>query len=70
MIELTNSKRSDRAEQLLERYSDDDASTNLGDFLADAMHWCRLKGCDFASILGSAQMHFEREVCEQEGVEP
>jgi hypothetical protein len=67
---LTNPQRSDRTEQMLARYSDDAARTNLVDLLADAMHWCQANGHDFASILGTAQMHFETEVANREGVEP
>jgi hypothetical protein len=55
-----------RAEQALAAYSHDDPATNLVDFLADAMHWCRAEGHDFAAMLGTAEMHYETETFEEE----
>jgi hypothetical protein len=63
-----NSERGRRIERVLEYYGDDEAPTTLTDFIADAMHWCRIEEHDFQSILTMAQMHFEVEVSEQEGV--
>jgi hypothetical protein len=59
-----------RAEQALAAYSDDDPATNLVDFLADAMHWCRVEGHDFAALLDTAEMHFETEMIEEKGLLP
>ncbi len=67
---LTIKNRRIRAEQALATYSDDDPATNLVDFLADAMHWCRAEGHDFADLLGTAEMHFQEEFFEEEGTYP
>ena len=59
-----------RAEQALAAYSDDDPATNLVDFLADILHWCRAEGHDFAALLDTAEMHFQEETLEEEGTYP
>lgn len=58
---LTNQQRSDRCQQAIAAYSDDNTYTNLVDFLADAMHWCHLNGHRFEDVLGTAMMHFNAE---------
>jgi ParB family chromosome partitioning protein len=37
----------------------------LIDFLADAMHWCRIKGHDFHDLLDRASQHFAAEVFDE-----
>jgi hypothetical protein len=57
----TNQECADRCEKVIAAYSDDDTRTNLIDFLADAMHWCHLKGDDFRDALETAERHFDAE---------
>ena len=59
---LSNQDRALRCELAITAYSDDDAYTNLVDFLADAMHWCQLHGHAFSDAHGTALMHFEAEM--------
>ena len=49
-----------------ERYcsDDEDDRAKLVDLLADAMHWCRLRGVDFGAVLRVARMHFQSEIAE------
>lgn len=58
---LTNQERADRCQEAINAYSDDHTYTNLVDFLADTMHWCRLNGESFSDILETALMHFDAE---------
>jgi len=59
---LSNQERADRCQQAITAYSDDDAYTNLVDFLADAFHWCRVNGHSLSDALDTALMHFEAEM--------
>jgi hypothetical protein len=59
---LSNRERAARCEQAIDSYSDDDAYTNLVDFLADAMHFCHVHGHGFHDALDTARMHFEAEL--------
>lgn len=59
---LSNQQRSDRCQEAITAYSDDDAYTNLVDFLADARHWCHVNGHSFQDALDIALMHFEAEI--------
>jgi hypothetical protein len=59
---LSNQERADRFQQVLSAYSNDDSYTNLVDFLADAMHLCRVNGHSLADAFETALMHFEAEV--------
>jgi hypothetical protein len=59
---LSNHERADRCRQAIIAYSDDDAYTNLVDFLTDAFHWCRVNGHSFPDALDTALMHFEAEI--------
>ena len=43
-------------------YCDDDAYTNLVDFLADAMHWCHINCHAFQDVLNISGMHFNAEI--------
>ena len=58
---LSNQERAARCQQAIAAYSDDDAHTNLVDFVADAMHWCHVNGHDFRDVLDTALMHFDAE---------
>lgn len=58
---LTNQERATRCQMAIADYSDDDHYTSLVDFLADAMHWCRIHGHRFVDVLDTAVMHFEAE---------
>lgn len=58
---LTNQQRAIRCQQVLTAYSDDDAYTNLVDFLADAIHWCHVNAHSFTDALEAAVMHFDAE---------
>jgi hypothetical protein len=60
-MRLSNQERAIRCQQAITEYSDDDTYTNLVDFLADAMHYCRFHGHDFHDALGTALMHFGAE---------
>jgi hypothetical protein len=59
---LSNQERATRCEQAIAVYSDDDAYTNLVDFLADAMHFCHVNGHSFHDALDTARMHFDAEL--------
>jgi len=67
---LTNQERALRCERAIQAYSNDDTCTNLVDFLADAMHWCRTHGHDFHRLLETATYHFQIETIEEIGVFP
>lgn len=58
---LSNQERAVRCQQAITDYSDDDSYTNLVDFLADAMHLCRVNGHSFLAAFETAVMHFEAE---------
>ena len=45
----------------IQDYTDGDATTNLIDLLADAMHWSRNRHVDFDKSLTMARTHFEAE---------
>jgi hypothetical protein len=60
-MSLTNHERAIRCQQAIDAYSDDDGYTNLVDFLADAMHWCDLKGHCFTDAIETAVVHFDAE---------
>jgi hypothetical protein len=59
---LSNQERAVRCQQAITAYSDDDLYTNLVDFLADAMHMCRVNGHSFLDAFERAVMHFEAEI--------
>lgn len=59
---LTNDQRSARFENAIAAYSDDETLVSLVDFLADAMHWCKINGHTLRDLLDTAEMHFEAEV--------
>lgn len=66
----TNNRKRERHMRCLRSlaaYTDSDEAVNLVDFLADAMHWCRAEGHDFAALLDTAEDHFKMEVLEEEG---
>jgi hypothetical protein len=46
-------------------HTDDDPRTCLVDLMADAMHWCRLKGHDFHELLDRSSEHFAAEVLDE-----
>ncbi len=61
-----NRSRAARCRKAMRRYgSDGSPYTGLIDFLADAMHWCRLKGHDFPGLLDRASEHFSAEVLDE-----
>jgi hypothetical protein len=59
---LNNQERAERCRKAIHVYSDDWIENNLIDFLADAMHLCRLSGRDFDDVLDTAVRHFETEI--------
>jgi hypothetical protein len=59
---LTNQERALRCQQAIAAYSDDDAYTNLVDFIADAIHFSHQNGYSFTDALDTAVMHFAAEV--------
>lgn len=61
MTTMTNPERARRAARSISEYGDDIDESNLIDFLADAMHWCRQYGQDFERCLRLAREHFEAE---------
>lgn len=61
-----NDLRADRCERAISVYSADDSSTNLVDFLADAMHWCDSTGQDFHLALAQACRHYIQELNDQQ----
>jgi hypothetical protein len=65
---LSNRDRAVRCQRAITVYSDDDAYTNLVDFLADAFHWCRTNGHSFPDALDTALMHFEAEIASDDDV--
>jgi hypothetical protein len=67
---LSTQERAVRCQQALTAYSDDDAHTNLVDFLADVMHFCRSNALDFDALLQTAAHHYQTEIIEQTGVLP
>jgi prephenate dehydrogenase len=62
---LTNKERITRCEEALNSYSDDDTYTNLVDWLADALHWCRSNKHDMAAAMDTALLHFDAEMMEE-----
>jgi hypothetical protein len=63
-----NRARAVRCHKAMRRYGTDSSPyTCLIDLLADAMHWCRVKGHDFASLLDRAARHYETEVFDEAG---
>jgi hypothetical protein len=61
-----NRGRAARCLKALRRYNTDTCPyTCLADFLADAMHWCRLKGHDFHKLTDRASEHFSAEVFDE-----
>ncbi len=61
---FTNRQRADRFATNLNAYSDDEPYINLGDCLADAMHWCHLNDHEFEDALDTARMHLDAELLE------
>jgi hypothetical protein len=65
-IAKENRNRAARCLKAVRRYdTDSNPLTCLMDFLADAMHWCRLKGHDFHDLIGRASKHFAAEVFDE-----
>ncbi len=62
---LSNQRRSERFADSVARYSDDDLYTNLGDCLADAMHWCHLNDHEFEDAIETARVCFDAESFEE-----
>jgi hypothetical protein len=61
-----NRIRAARCHKAVRRYGTDSSPyTGLIDLLADAMHWCRLKGHDFHDLLDRASRHYEVEVFDE-----
>ena len=61
-----NRRRAARCLKALRRYDTDGSPyTGLIDFLADAMHWCRLEGLDFHGLIDRASEHFAAEVFDE-----
>ena len=58
----SNQERAAQCNRALAAYSDYDSSTNLIDFLADAMHWCHVNGEDFHYALAVASRHHAIEL--------
>ncbi len=58
-------KRVERCDDAVSAYNDDLPESNLIDFLADAMHWCRAKGFDFNAKLELARAHFDAEAADE-----
>jgi hypothetical protein len=54
-------KRVERCDSAIKAYNDDLPESNLIDFLADALHWCKAKGHDFDKKLEMARNHFDAE---------
>lgn len=69
-LPLTIRDRVDRAGAAIEQYGEDIEESNLIDFLADAMHWCRVSGHCFDKLLTTAANHFKTETLEETGVLP
>jgi len=50
----------------IRRYNtDSNPRTCLIDFLADAMHWCRVRGHDFHDVLERASEHYSAEIFDE-----
>jgi hypothetical protein len=62
-----NRARAARCLKSIRRYDGCGSSpyTGLIDFLADAMHWCRIRGHDFHALLDRASEHFSAEVFDE-----
>ena len=61
-----NRRRAARCQTAMRRYDGGGSPyTGLIDLLADAMHWCRLKGHDFHSLLDRASQHYSAEVFDE-----
>lgn len=58
----SNQERAVRCQRALAAYYDDEAYTNLVDFLADAMHWCDTNDENFAYALAVACTHYIAEL--------
>lgn len=61
-----NQNRSNRFEEVVIVYGDDESDTNLIDLLADAMHWCDHTGRDFHIALAQACRHYIHELNDQQ----
>jgi hypothetical protein len=61
-----NQNRSNRFEEVVIVYGDDEPDTNLIDLLADAMHWCDHTGRDFHIALAQACRHYIHELNDQQ----
>jgi hypothetical protein len=65
-----NRDRAARCLKALRRYNtDSNPRTCFIDFLADAMHLCRLKGHDFHGLVERASEHFTAEVFDEPNAE-
>jgi hypothetical protein len=51
-----------RCSKALRQYKDDDARTNLIDFLADARHWCDRHKESYAELDRQAYQHYVAEL--------
>ena len=61
-----NRIRAARCQKAMRRYGTDSSPyICLIDFLADAMHWCRLRGHDFHNLLDRASRHYEAELFDE-----
>jgi hypothetical protein len=61
-----NQNRSNRFEEVVIVYGDDESDANLIDLLADAMHWCDHTGRDFHIALAQACRHYIHELNDQQ----
>ncbi len=59
-----NRQRVSRCRTAIVRYGDDLPESNLIDFIADAMHFCRSSSLEFDRLLATARLHFEVEQTE------
>lgn len=62
--ERTNRHGAEDALKVLESASywgDNDPETDLGDFIAEVRHLCRLKGWDWEKVLEQADYHYRYE---------
>jgi hypothetical protein len=65
-IAKENRTRAARCLKAIRRYNADNSPySSLIDFLADAMHWCRLKDHNFHNLLDRASEHFSAEVLDE-----
>jgi hypothetical protein len=61
-----NRSRAGRCLKAIRHYNtDSNPRTCLIDFLADAMHWCRLKDHEFQNLLERASEHFIAETLDE-----